>query len=167
MSCFMPVGHQVGDVLNTSLPRIRSFASSRVLSARSFSTSPFPFRKPATLGSCSIDNKCCNICWSEPCVTIFGSCLDCVTIEGEITWWAPRHALVGEEQRLFVPVFFFALSPPYALIETNTAERRLYIIILHSRYLLIFPPVLQQLSFKSTHVTYPFLVFIHVMRPDL
>ena len=130
------------------------------------SASPFPFRKPATQGSCSIDNKCCNICWSEPCVTIFGSCLDCVTIEGEITWWAPRHALVGEEQRLFVP-FFFALSPPYALIETNTAERRLYIIILHSRYLLIFPPVLQQLSFKSTHVTYPFLVFIHMMLTNV
>lgn len=110
MSCFMTVGHQVGDVLNTSLPRIRPFASSRVPSAGSFSTSPFPFRKPATQGSCSIDHKCCNICWSEPRVTISGSCLDCVTIEGEITWWAPRHALVGEEQRLFVPFFFRPLT---------------------------------------------------------
>ena len=43
MSCFMPVGHQVGDVLNTSLPRIRSFASSRVLPHVRSQHPHFPF----------------------------------------------------------------------------------------------------------------------------
>ena len=111
MSCFMPVG----DVMDTSLPCIRSLASSRVLSARSFPTSPLPFRTPATQGRCSIEHKCCNICWSEPCVTILGSCLVCVTTEGEITWWAPRHDFfVGEVQSLF-----FSFSPSHRLMPSS------------------------------------------------